>query len=103
NYELNQNPGMPEKQKLQGLFYYYITKARALNAYGNSTITVKRDGVNGGEAKTEKRDWANDLIATIVKHQHEDGWWANTETRWLESQPVLVTTYCIIALQNAID
>ncbi|MEM9110758.1 MAG: prenyltransferase/squalene oxidase repeat-containing protein [Planctomycetota bacterium] len=103
NYELNQNPGMPEKQKLQGLFYYYITKARALNAYGNSTITVKRDGVNGTEAKTEKRDWANDLIATIVRHQHEDGWWANTETRWLESQPVLVTTYCIIALQNAID
>lgn len=103
NYELDQNPGMPDKQKLQGLFYYYITKARALNAYGVSTITVQRPSVNGGEPKTEKRDWANDLIATIVKHQHEDGWWANTETRWLESQPVLVTTYCVIALQNATD
>ncbi|MEO0477464.1 MAG: hypothetical protein AAF085_16090, partial [Planctomycetota bacterium] len=103
NYELSQNPGMPEEQKLQGLFYYYITMARALNAYGNPMITVKRDGVNGGEAKTEKRQWANDLIDTVVKHQHEEGWWANTETRWLESQPVLVTAYSIIALQNAID
>ena len=101
NYELDQNPGMPEEQKLQGLFYYYITKARALNAYGVSTINVQRPAVNGGEATTEKRDWANDLIATIVKHQNEEGWWANTETRWLESQPVLVTAYCVIALQNA--
>ena len=25
NYELDQNPGMPEAQKLQGLFYYYST------------------------------------------------------------------------------
>ncbi|MFK7788159.1 MAG: prenyltransferase/squalene oxidase repeat-containing protein [Phycisphaeraceae bacterium] len=103
NYDLNRNPGMPEEQKLQGLFYYYITKARALNAYGNTSISVQRPGVDGGDPTVEKRDWANDLIATVVKHQHEEGWWANTETRWLESQPALVTAYAVIALQNAID
>lgn len=144
NYDLNRNPGMPEEQKLQGLFYYYITMGRALNAYGSTSIDVagppaavitsapevktadviakmeqlKAKGITdieikSGEAGTgiqvtetaskEKRDWANDLIATIVSQQHEEGWWANTETRWLESQPVLVTAYSVIALQNAID
>lgn len=104
NYQLDANPGMPEEQKLQGLFYYYLTKARALNAYGNSTIAVKRPATEeGSEESVERRDWANDLIATVVSQQHEEGWWANTETRWLESQPALVTAYSIIALQNAID
>ncbi|MGB1124871.1 MAG: prenyltransferase/squalene oxidase repeat-containing protein [Phycisphaeraceae bacterium] len=97
NYTLDRNPGMPDKQKLQGLFYYYLTMGRALNAYGSSTITVK-----SGDTK-EKRDWANDLVDTVVSQQHKEGWWANSETRWLESQPVLVTAYSIIALQNAID
>ncbi len=103
NYTLTQNPGMPEDQKLQGLFYYYITMGRALNAYGNSTVSVQLPSVDGAEPVIEKRDWANDLIDTVVKHQHEEGWWANTESRWLESQPVLVTAYAVIALQNAID
>jgi squalene-hopene/tetraprenyl-beta-curcumene cyclase len=97
NYTLEVNPGMPEEQKLQGLFYYYLTMGRALNAYGSSTIKIKV-----GE-KTESRDWANDLIDVVVSQQHKDGWWANKETRWMESQPVLVTAYSIIALQNAID
>lgn len=103
NYTLNQNPGMPEEQKLQGLYYYYLTMGRALNAYGNSTIDVVRSAADGAEPTTEKRDWANDLINVIVSQQHEEGWWANKETRWLESQPVLVTAYSVIALQNAID
>lgn len=97
NYELQQNPGMPEEQKRQGLFYYYLAKARALNAYGSSTIEVLRDDTK------EKRDWANDLIDVMTAQQHAEGWWANTESRWMESQPVLVTAYSIIALQNAID
>ena len=102
NYELHQNPGMPEQQKLQGLFYYYLTKARALNAYGNSSIDIEVPAKAGlDQPLTEKRDWANDLINVIVAQQHEEGWWANTETRWLESQPVLVTAYSVIALQNA--
>lgn len=144
NYELHQNPGMPEEQKLQGLFYYYITKARALNAYGSDSIQVqgpprvvitagsdvefsqvtakmdelKANGVTDIQLKSAeagtgikvheepsmiKRDWTNDLIDVVVSQQHEEGWWANTETRWMESQPVLVTAYSLIALQNAID
>lgn len=144
NYELHQNPGMPEEQKLQGLFYYYLTKARALNAYGTdsieiqgppsvvitagsdvelSKVTAKMDELKAkgitdiklasGEAgsgikvdekpSTVKRDWTNDLIDVVTSQQHEEGWWANKETRWMESQPVLVTAYSLIALQNALD
>lgn len=103
NYQLDANPGMPEEQKLQGLFYYYLTMGRALNAYGNTTISVQRPAADGEEPVIEKRDWANDLVDVVISQQHEEGWWANTETRWLESQPVLVTAYSIIALQNAID
>lgn len=144
NYELDQNPGMPEKQKFQGLFYYYLTKARALNAYGNDSIDIQgppmaiitagsdaafsevsakmdelkakgitevklKSAASGSEIKVEekpsmiKRNWTNDLIDVVVAHQHEEGWWANEETRWMESQPVLVTAYSLIALQHAID
>ena len=144
NYTLSQNPGMPEDQKLQGLFYYYLSMGRALNAYGNATIEVagapratitaapevaftdvqakmdelKTQGVTdiqlvaGKEGSgikveqseaTQKRDWANDMIDVVTSQQHEDGWWANKESRWMESQPVLVTAYSVIALQNAID
>lgn len=103
NYTLDVNPGMPEEQKLQGLFYYYLTMGRALNAYGNSSITLQRPAADGGEPTVEKRDWANDLIDVVTSQQHKDGWWANKETRWMESQPVLVTAYAVIALQNAID
>lgn len=99
NYQLDVNPGMPEDQKLQGLFYYYITMSRAMNAYGSSTISVVVDD----QGSTEPRDWANDLIDTIVGLQAKDGSWANKENRWMEDQPVLVTAYSIIALQNAID
>jgi len=144
NYTLEQNPGMPEEQKLQGLYYYYLTMARAMDAYGSSTIEVggpasavitagpdvevrkvnakmdelKAKGITDIQLKagepgsgikvderpaTQQRDWANDLIATVTAKQHEEGWWANTESRWLESQPILVTAYSVIALQNAID
>ena len=151
NYTLDKNPGMPEEQKLQGLYYYYLTMARAMDAYGSSTIKInsktraaiyaKPDTPVGelakkmdelrkagvveiqivnkmpenidGEANLDaqivvaylpvERQWANDLISTLVANQHKEGWWANTETRWLESQPILVTAYSVIALQNAID
>ncbi len=144
NYKLDANPGMPEEAKLQGLYYYYLTMARAMNAYGSSTIEVtgsnsarvlapaganlnvvlaKIDelkaegyvdvalGVNNDsdeikvvkEPAIVKRDWANDLIDTVVKQQKEDGSWINQESRWMEDKPVLVTAYAVIALQNAAD
>lgn len=121
NYRLDVNPGMPEEVKLQGLYYYYMTMARALNAYGSSTIKIvisqpaedKTEEVGSRpvpsdtdievQVITQQRDWANDLIAQLDSLQNEDGSWANSDKRWLEDQPDLATAYAIIALQNAID
>jgi len=97
NYKLDVNPGMPEDAKLQGLYYYYMTMARALNAWGSSTVKVVE-----GEASVQ-RDWANDLIDVLAKAQQDNGSWVNSAPRWLEDKPDLATAYAIIALTNAID
>ena len=94
NYTLDRNPGMPESMKYQGLYYMYLTLSRALDADGITFITTP-DGT--------RHDWANDLIAKLVELQREDGSWQNTADRWMEDNPVLVTAYCVIALQHALD
>lgn len=92
NYTLDRNPGLPEAIKLQGLYYYYMTFARALSAFGETTI-MTADG--------EHHDWANDLVDALVSRQHEDGSWTNDADRWMEGDPSLVTCYSLIALQAA--
>jgi len=93
NYTLDQNPGMPEPQKFQGYYYYFMTFGRALSAWGATYVETEAG---------EKRDWANDLIAQVVELQDEDGSWVNTADRWMESDRNLVTAYSLIALQAAI-
>ena len=92
NWTLEVNPGLPKERERQGLYYYYMTMARALNAWGSSTI-VTSDG--------KSRDWANELIDKIASLQREDGSWTNEADRWMEGDPNLVTAYCLIVLKNA--
>lgn len=91
NYTLEQNPGMPDKVKMQGYFYYLLTMSRALNAW-NSDITGK-DG--------ERIEWDNDLVDKLTELQREDGSWVNEADRWTEGNPDLVTAYSVIALTEA--
>jgi len=92
HYTLDQNPGMPEPQKLQGLYYYYHTFARAFHAWGSKEIKT-------ADGKTQV--WSNDLIAKLVSLQKEDGSWSNSADRWMEGDPNLVTAYSLIALEYA--
>ena len=92
HYTLERNPGMPEHMDQQGLYYYYVTFARALRGWGSTTI----------EADGEARDWANDLVDALVSRQREDGSWLNEADRWMEGDPNLVTGYALLALQEAI-
>jgi len=129
NYRFDQNPGMPEDVKLQGLYYYYLSMARAMNAYGHDTIEVQMtllidradadlpedqiqgETYTGGEipagmrlyTRTTERDWANDLIDALAEHQHANGAWENTASRWMEDSPVLCTAYAVLALNNTLD
>ena len=87
NYDLQQNPGMPVGD--DGLYYYYHTFAKALDALGADTI--KDD--NGKEHR-----WRAELIAELAKRQQPNGSWVNQSQRWLEGDAELVTAYALLSL-----
>ncbi|HRK31085.1 MAG TPA: terpene cyclase/mutase family protein [Tepidisphaeraceae bacterium] len=93
NWTLDENPGMklnkPE-MATEGLYYYYHTLARALNAYDTPTL-ITADGTS--------HDWRVELVAKLESLQKEDGSWAG-DKRWMEANPVLVTSYVLSALHE---
>jgi squalene-hopene/tetraprenyl-beta-curcumene cyclase len=89
NYTLDANPGMPEANSQRGLYYYYHTFAKCMDALGEDTFT---------DATGVKHDWRADLIAALAKRQRPDGSWVNETDRWMEGDPNLVTGYALMAL-----
>lgn len=87
NYSVEQTPRMNN----QGLYYYYQTMAKSLNAYGSEEIETP---------KGELHKWRYDLADQLLKIQHPDGFWVNENGRWWENNPVLVTAYSILALEE---
>jgi squalene-hopene/tetraprenyl-beta-curcumene cyclase len=85
HYDLSSNPGLGNS----GLYYYYQTAAKALDAAGVKELT---------DADGRKHDWRRDLIAELAKRQRPDGSWVNSDQRWMESDPSLVTGYALLAL-----
>ena len=83
--------GNPE-QAQHGLYYYYMTLGRALHAYDQPTFT---------DPAGSTHDWRVELIDKLASLQKEDGSWTG-EDRWMEGNPVLVTSYSILALQDAL-
>lgn len=95
HYTMTENPGVGT----DGLYYYYLTLARSLDAWGDPTlVTLKADGSPG-----ETRDWANDLIDQLATLQNADGSFKSVDDRWMENNPVLITAFALIALQEAAD
>jgi squalene-hopene/tetraprenyl-beta-curcumene cyclase len=90
NYTLEENPGMGA----QGLFYYYQTMAKALSVANMETLPL---------ASGKTADWRTDLGVQLLKNQREDGSWVNSNGRWMESNPVLVTAYTVLALAQVHD
>jgi len=89
NYTLEENPGMGN----QGLYYYYHTFAKALDAYGEEVIT---------DADGTDHHWRAELVDKLISLQKKDGSWQNTSPRWWESNPVLATSYAVLALEVAL-
>ncbi|GJM19981.1 MAG: hypothetical protein DHS20C14_21940 [Phycisphaeraceae bacterium] len=83
NYTLNENPGLGD----QGRYYYYLSLARALDAWGENEIAGT--------------DWREALIDELASLQSESGAFTPVNDRWMESDPVLITAYALIALQVA--
>lgn len=89
HYTLDSNPGMPEVNSQRGLYYYYHTFAKTMDALGSDEFT---------DAKGIKHNWRADLIAAIAKRQQADGSFVNKNDRWMEGDPNLVTGYALMAL-----
>jgi squalene-hopene/tetraprenyl-beta-curcumene cyclase len=85
HYTLDENPGMGSN----GLYYYYHTFAKALDAMGDATIV-------DGQGKSH--DWRADLIEQLIKSQNPYGSCINKAPRWLEGDPNLVTAYSLLCL-----
>jgi squalene-hopene/tetraprenyl-beta-curcumene cyclase len=86
NYTLEENPGMGR----QGLYYYYHLTAKALASAGVRELTSP-DG--------RKIDWARELALKLINLQNADGTWVNDTARWMEKDPVLVTSYGVLTLE----
>lgn len=97
NYTLEENPGLGAS----GMYYYYVTFARALDAWGRGLEEPDRIDVIGEDGTSTTRDWANDLIDRLAELQNKDGSFRSVDDRWMENDPVLITAYALIALQHA--
>lgn len=94
NWSLDENPGMgaaDPSNAQNGLYYYYMTMGRALNAYDQPIIT---------DAQGNQHDWRVALIQKLASLQKADGSWVG-EARWMEGSPVLATAYSVLALEAA--
>lgn len=87
HYTLDENPGMGP----QGLYYYYHTFAKALATIGDEHLT---------DANGRSHDWRAELADKLLTLQNDDGSWVNSNTRWLEGDPNLVTAYSLLALSH---
>jgi squalene-hopene/tetraprenyl-beta-curcumene cyclase len=79
---------MPQTRAHWGLFYYYHTMAKCLDALGVDFVV---------DDKGVKHNWRADLVAALAKRQEANGSWIN-EKRWMEGDPNLVTGYALMAL-----
>lgn len=86
NYTLEENPGLGHA----GLYYYYHLASKGL-----ATAKVREMTTADGK----KVDWARDMALKVMNLQASNGSWVNDTARWMEKDPVLVTSYCVITLE----
>ena len=86
HYTLAENPGLER----QGYFYYLHLLTKGLAASGVKTLKTA-----GGK----EVDWAREVALQLINLQNGNGSWVNDTARWMEKDPVLVTSYAILALE----
>jgi squalene-hopene/tetraprenyl-beta-curcumene cyclase len=86
NYTLDKNPGMGQA----GLYYYYHTFAKAMDALGDDYFT-DFDG--------KKHDWRRELFAALKQRQRPDGSWRNDDDKQFgENNADLATAFALLSL-----
>jgi hypothetical protein len=85
-YTLEENPG----QKQAGLFYYYHTFAKAMQALGEDSFE---------DARGVKHDWRKELFEALKKRQQPTGGFINRGDRTFgEADPNLATAFALLSL-----
>ncbi len=87
HYTVEENPSMGKR----GRYYYYFVMAKSLSAYGERVIVDSR-GVS--------HYWADELTDKLIHLQHQEGYWVNEDSTWMEDNKALVTAYALIALEH---
>jgi squalene-hopene/tetraprenyl-beta-curcumene cyclase len=87
NYTVKENPGMEQA----GVYYYYHTFAKALDALGNDVIK---------DADGKPHHWRNELLGELARRQRPDGSWINENVRWMEGDANLVAGYALLTLTH---
>ncbi|MBA4065363.1 MAG: hypothetical protein C0501_16955 [Isosphaera sp.] len=85
HYSVTENPG----QGQSGLYYYYHTFAKAMDALGEEPFV---------DAKGAKHDWRQELFDELKKKQKADGSWQNENPAFLEGVPQLATAFALLSL-----
>ncbi len=98
NWTLDVNPGFDTSRDLklgkQGLFYYFVSFAKALHALGRDFVT---------DDKGTAHNWREELVNQVAALQAGDGSWKNTwHDRWWENMPPLATSYAVTAMSFAL-
>ncbi len=89
HYTLEENPGMGKA----GLFYYYHTFAKAMDALGDDIFV---------DAKGGKHDWRRELFEALRKQQLANGSWRNIGERTFgEDNAELATGFALLSLSYA--
>jgi len=91
HWTVSEHPGLGQ----QGLYFYYLTMAKALRAYGEEPLRL---------ANGDVVEWRSQLAERLVGLQRKEprtglGYWVNDEGRWMENDPVLVTAYAVLTLE----
>jgi len=86
HYTLDENPGMEKA----GYYYYLHLAAKGLAAAGVNELQT---------ADGKKVDWKREIATKLLSLQQGDGHWVNDVGRWMETDPILVTTYGVLALE----
>ena len=95
-WTLEVNPGFDTMKDpragFQGLYYYYLSVAQALDAAKIEQI----DTPSG-----RKHLWRAELAAKLASLQASNGSWVNLDApRWYEGDPVLCTAYALNAIRS---
>src|SRR5262249_9167820 len=89
NYTVDRNPGMPEARSQWGLYYYYHTMAKCLDALGVDEVI---------DSQGNKHNWRAGLGGALANRQRADGSWVNEQDHWMESDANMVTGYALMTL-----